>query len=102
MIQEQLSQRAHSDDRTSSLFYYRTPKGSLIHLIVDEKDGSKNGQKGSALKLLTEEKVDERELEILRAFQKKSYPGRTLTALGSLRASIKSSKIEVYPWMALA
>jgi predicted AAA+ superfamily ATPase len=96
LLQEQLSERAYRDDRESRLFYYRTPKGSKIHLIVE------SGKKIAALKVLSEEKLNEKELEILKAFRTKNSIAKPLLyALGAHRVSDTKNKIEIYPWEAI-
>ncbi len=96
VLQEQLSQRACRDDRTSRLFYYRSPKGRFLHLVVED------GSALSALKIVLDEGLDRREFEILKAFRTRnpSTPAK-LFLLGSGRISFKKEKIEVFPWESL-
>lgn len=75
--------------------YYRTRKGGIVHLTVQEK------QKIFAFKILAEERIDMRELSALMAWKKKN-PKVSLFALGSQRISLKKEKIEIYPWESLA
>jgi hypothetical protein len=96
LIQEQLSQRAYRDDRDSKLFYYQTPKGRFIHLVIER------GRELSLIKLLSDEKFQERDVEILKAYRLKHHDlNPKLLALGAQRLSIKSQNIEIYPWESL-
>ena len=96
LIQEQLSQRSYRDDRTSRLFYYRTPKGRIVHLLIED------GKKLALLKILSEERFNEKDLEILKAFRKKhSALKPMLYALGAQRVSLSNDKVEIYPWEAI-
>lgn len=93
---EQLAQRSYQDKFSSALYFYRTSKGSLIHLIASSKNEL------SALKIFSEETVNERDLEILRAFSKKaSRSDIRLFGLGASRQTRDSGKIEIYPWESL-
>lgn len=94
VLQEILAQISYRGIRTKELYYYRGPKGGLTHLVVQE------GTKISAVKILSEEKIDFRELMGLMAWRKKN-PNVTLFALGAQRASLKKEKIEIYPWEAI-
>jgi predicted AAA+ superfamily ATPase len=95
-LQEQLSQRSYRDDRESRFYYYRTPKGKIIHLVVE------SGKTFAALKILAEEKFQQKDLEILKAFRIKNLSLKPLLyALGSQRLKLMKEKIEVFPWEAL-
>ncbi len=98
LIQEQLSQRAYRDDRQSELSYYRTPKGSLIHLVVETP-----GKELSVVKVFSEEKISERDLEVLRAFKKKAPPEYKthLYGLASDRQDRKKEGIQIVDWEAV-
>ncbi len=93
LIQEQLSQRSYRDDRESALYYYRTTKGKIIHLVIE------SGSKLSLIKILSQEKFKDKDFEILRAYRLK-FPKLSpqLFALGGQRLSLTKDKIEVYPW----
>ncbi|MBI4924985.1 MAG: ATP-binding protein [Bdellovibrio sp.] len=99
LIQEQLSQRAYKDDRNTELYYYRSLKGSLIHLMIENQPNDI-----LAAKLFSEEKIMSRELEILVAFKKKSAKTHkvTLCGLGADNQVHKISKnkdiINIYKW----
>lgn len=98
LLQEQLSQRAYRDDRDSKLFFYRTPKGRRVHLLVEDKSGV------SAIKIFPEERVLERDITILKALTEK-FPNQELELAGvaSSRYSFPignrtRAKVELYPW----
>jgi predicted AAA+ superfamily ATPase len=99
LVQEQMSQRAYRDDRNTTLYHYRTAKGSRIHLLVEDR----TSKQLAAVKLLSEEKTNTKDLEILRALNKKKPTGFevSLSALGSGRFSFPADKIELYPWEAV-
>ena len=102
LVQEQLSQRSYRSDRHDQLYFYRTTKGSYIHLIVESKS-----KETAAIKLFSDEKLDLRELEVLKAFQNRFLGDKKiqLMGLGPSRFSFKSEpnqKIEIFPWEALA
>ena len=100
LLQEQLAQRATRDDRESRLYYYRTPKGKIIHLLVQSaKPGAM-----AALKIFPEERVMERDAELLRAFRGKNHEAKVaLFGLGPARLSLGAgdARVEVFPWEAL-
>lgn len=102
LIQEQLSQRAYRSASQDQLFFYRTTKGSYIHLIIESKT-----QERVALKLFSEERLDLRELEILKAFHNHCSENNKiqLMGLGPSRFTFNSDpkqKIEIFPWESLA
>ena len=67
----------------------------MIPLVLQE------GKKITAVKILSEEKIDLRELMGLIAWRKKN-PRVELFALGAQRVTLKKEKIEIYPWEAVA
>lgn len=94
LVQEQLSQRAYRDD-LSRLYFYRSLKGRLIHLLIDSRT-----EPLSAIKLIPEEKTDLRDFEILYKFREK-HPGTLLFVFGSARQSWQKERLEVFPWESL-
>ena len=122
VLQEQLSQRSIRDDRTSKLYYYRTPKGSKIDLVIETRESreSKAERKTPnenlfALKIFSEERVLDRDVEVLRAFARKAdkLPGQmkvTVGGLGAGRCSFaaggsgrpRTGRIDIFPWESLA
>lgn len=91
LVLEMLSKRAYLDQRDRSFFYYRNSKGAIVELL-EERAG-----KVSALKLLSEERFDIRQLSLLRSVGQKIKNSKCF-ALGATRASLKDEKIEIYPW----
>ena len=99
LINEQLSQRSYRDDRATKLSYYRTAKGSLIHLVIE------NDKVLMPVKILSSEHVDEREFLILKAFRAKAENiGKHIScvALGAGRILLKEDKIDIYSWESVA
>lgn len=97
-LNEQLSQRSYRDDRASKVTYYRTAKGSLIHFVVE------TDKTIAPIKILDTERLDERELFILKSFREKTVDsGKRVhcMAMGASRVSLKKDKIEIHPWEAI-
>ena len=61
MSQEILAKNEHLLNAVSEISFYRTTKGSLVHFIVESQQNS------FAIKLLFAEKIDLRELVVLKA-----------------------------------
>ncbi|QQR79703.1 MAG: ATP-binding protein [Deltaproteobacteria bacterium] len=89
---EQWSQRSYRDDRESQLFFYQTNRGSRIQLLIETH------KQLAAVKIYPEEKIDERELEVLIALQKKSLKPIRLMGLTSLQDSHQIKGVRLYPW----
>jgi predicted AAA+ superfamily ATPase len=102
LVQEQLSQRSYRDLRDALLYYYRTPKGRIVHLLLEDTSGL------SAIQLFPEERVLERDMALLRGLAAKvSSPKVELLGLAPARASFaagpgRKGRIEIYPWESLA
>jgi uncharacterized protein len=96
LVQEQLSQRSYRNDRESRLYYYRTSKGSLIDLIVED------AKEVHALKIHSDEKYNQTHLRILSAFNEKSATRGSRVILGPIRSREKKLGIEIFPWESLA
>jgi predicted AAA+ superfamily ATPase len=89
-----LSKNEYLLNATARLTFYRTTKGSLVHFIIEEQS-----KKLTAIKLLFEEKIDLRELEILKALAKKNPDEpMTLVALGPTKEKVKIDQICIHPW----
>lgn len=81
----------------TTMSYYKSPAGSPVHFIIE------NPHEMAAIKILPSEKLDLRELEILKSLQKKISGKKIFCyALGGERFSLKKEKIEIYPWEAIA
>ena len=94
ILNQLLSKNEYLLNGAARLTFYRTTKGSLVHFIIEEQS-----QKLTAIKLLMDEKIDLRELEVLNALAKKnSDQPMTLTALGPTKEKIKVKEISIYPW----
>ncbi len=97
LLQEQLAQRNFVLDEGWKLYYYRSPKGKFIHLILENL----RKKEITALKLLSSEKMDLREFEILKAFEKRvkgQCDQLQLIALGPSPYGKWEDSIEGYPW----
>jgi predicted AAA+ superfamily ATPase len=100
LIHEQLSQRAYRDDRDSTLYFYRTPKGRRIHLLVE------NARQLAAIKIFPEERVLERDMATLKALKERHQDKQVLLfGLASARYTFPVNgardSIEIYPWESL-
>lgn len=100
LVHEQLSQRAYRDDRDHRLTYYRTAKGSTIDLVVEKIIGHASV---TAIKIISREKFDRRDFEVLKAFQRKCEKNSIavkLAAFGPISTRIEPG-LEMHPWEAL-
>ena len=98
-LHEQLSQRSYGGETASHLSFFRNSKGRVLHLIIE------NQKEMGALKILSTERWDKRDLELLKSFEKKVGQTRLrarLTVLGNERISLRKERIEMYPYEALA
>lgn len=97
-LHEQLSQRSYLGDRDTSITYYRNSKGSVIHLVLENKTNL------TPLKIIDTERWDARDYEILKSFEKKAGTTQSISllALASETMRLKKPKIDVYPFEALA
>lgn len=93
VLQEFLSQFSYADWYQQRLYYYRAPRGGLIHFLIE------SGQKIIAVKIMDKEGFDKREIEILKAIRQR-YPQKSIhaIALGAARHSIPEDNIEIFPW----
>lgn len=92
---EQWSQRSYRDDRETRLFFYQTNRGSRIQLLAESPD------RFIAVKILPEERIDEREIEVLRTLAKKCPKPVALVAMTSLNESHQLSGVKLCPWEAV-
>lgn len=93
ILNEHLSQYSYADHHETQLYYYRAPKGGLIHFILD------TGGRLQAIKVIAREGLDKREVEILKAFRKKAGPSVSgLWALGSDHFKEVAEGLTVFPW----
>lgn len=67
-------------------------KGGIVDLVIERRTGI------TAIKLLSTESLDERELQGLLTWKKKT-PDLNMFALGGLRAACGG--VEIFPWNAL-
>lgn len=81
-----------------ALTYFRTSKGSVIHAVVETKDQI------SALKIIPNEKIDERELMVLTAFRErlKKHKKVMLHALAGTDQKRKDMDIQILAWESMA
>ena len=92
---EQWSQRSYRDDRETQLFFYQTNRGSRVQLLAESPS------QFIAVKILPEEKIDEREIEVLRRLTKKCSKPITLTAMTSLNETHQLKGVKLCPWEAV-
>jgi hypothetical protein len=100
LLQEQLAQRGTQLDEGWKLFYFRSPKGKFIHLITENL----RQREISALKILSTEKLDMREFEILSAFENRVQSEFGLVrkiAWGPLDYGDFKNGVISYPWESL-
>ncbi len=94
MLQEQLSQRSYRDDRVSRLFYYRSARAGILDLICETTRFC------AALKIISRERIDLRDLMILKAFQEKAKNGSKVQAmaLAPIAKPEMIDGIQIFPW----
>lgn len=97
LLLEQLSKRSYDRDDINQLFYYRSSRGGIIDIIV-----SNSKKEVSAIKILDKESIDLRDIEILKAFEKKAkshYSKVHLFALAPIQSPIKEAGVQICPWI---
>ena len=96
---EQFARRAYSVRGCPELFYYRTTKGSVIHLLTQESPTVIHAQK-----IIHGEKSDQREFEVLIALGKKAEKQGIkahLSALAATEGTLAREKIKINLWETL-
>lgn len=97
---EQNSQREYRGMSRSGLSYYRSARGGIIDFVVETAQ-----KKTAALKVISREGFDLRDLEILNAFAKKARANglhvEGLAVLAPVSKQDKIGRIGIYPWEAL-
>ena len=92
LLLEQWSQRSYRDDRQMQLFFYQTNRGSRIQLLMESP------HQLVAIRILPEEKIDEREFEVLRALGKKCSKPIVLIGMTSLGETYQLKGVKLCPW----
>ena len=94
VFQQLLAKNEYLLNGSAKLYFYRTTKGSLVNFLIEEQS-----KKITAIKLLFEEKIDLRQLEVLKALDKKSIDEPIkLVALSPVKEKIKLDSVTIYPW----
>ncbi len=93
LLQELLAKNEYLNNGSSQISFYRTTKGSFVHFILETRNTPL-----TAIKILFEEKLDRRELEVLNAFGKKTDKEVRLVALAPVQEQLKVGGIDIYPW----
>lgn len=84
---------AYHDVPFAKTTFFHSRGGGQVHFIIE------TSHEMAAVKILDQETLDLRELEILKSFAAKSGGKKMHSyALGAGRFSLKKEKIEVYPW----
>lgn len=91
-LQEVSSQISYRGEPGVILYYYRGTRGGRVDLVIERRNSL------SAIKILSTESIDERELQSLLAWKKKR-PKLHLFAMAGLKAKV--GEIEIFPWEAL-
>jgi len=96
LLHEQLSQRSYNDDRTSRLSYYRSARAGILDLVCETPKTC------AAIRILPRERIDLRDLMILKAFRDKAlskeYPNVELSALAPIPKPEKIEGVGIFPW----
>ena len=78
------------------IFYYQTPRHSLIHFVIENRDNT------TALKIIAKESTTKLDVKILQALPKKlSNKKVKLIALGSFERTFSHPRVHVMPWESL-
>jgi predicted AAA+ superfamily ATPase len=97
VYQELLANAEWRSDVHEKIFYYRSPKGGLLHFVLETK------QRITAVKIIAKEAVTLLDLKLLESFrQKHNQKNVRLVALGPTRRDFESQNVEMYPWESLA
>ena len=101
LIQEFTAQLSYLEQDLKKLYFYRSPKGSIIDLII-----CKNEVVEFCIKLFPEEKTQSKQYELLRSFKIKNsdYFSETakLIALTGTLIKLKDDDVFIYPWESIA
>ena len=77
LIQEIYAKRSYSTDIDIKYYYYRNPKGSVIHLIERREHNI------SALKVIDHENITDLDIRLLRSFKQNIEHSASILALGA-------------------
>lgn len=84
---------SYHDAPLTKMTYFRSRAGGKIHFIIEDTSQM------AAIKILDQESLDLREVEILKAFQKRKMAKPLhCYALCGARFSLKKENIEIFPW----
>lgn len=93
---ENMAGLSYLDERKARLFYYRGARTGMIDLVLERESGVE------ARKFIFREKIDLRELEILKAFSQKiqnDHPTSVqLTVFAPVSMPQKIENIHIFPW----
>lgn len=95
LLNELLCRISYRGELHSELSYYRTPKGSWVHLLIKQKNDY------SAIKIFSEENVKKPELLILSALRNK-LPKVKLLGYGPMYQHYKDKQITLFAWESIA
>ena len=100
LVLEFMSQHAYRGTHGLTLSYYRSARGGIIDFVIENRD-----QEIAAFKIIDRETratVDQRELEILRAFKikciKDGYKKVFLYALAPVNHAWTDDEVSIIPW----
>jgi predicted AAA+ superfamily ATPase len=91
---ETLSQSSNAGIVGQGLFFYRTPKGKFIHLVLERRDGL------YGIKIHAQDGINLRDFESLKSFLSK-FPNAQASLLGPTRISHPELGMQCYPWESL-
>ncbi|MGK5088289.1 AAA family ATPase [Bdellovibrionota bacterium FG-2] len=96
LLLEQMSQRSYRDLRRTKFSYYRSARGGVIDLVLEDQKTC------AAIKILPREKIDLRDFEILKAFGEKYRLANgfvpRLIAIAPTDRIETHGPVSVYPW----
>lgn len=101
VIQEVFAQTFYRQETKKYLYYYRTPKGSILDLVIVENEKIK-----LCLKISPDENYKSKQFDLLRAFHAKNVDqfhekSRLIGLCGTLE-KFKDNQVDLLPWESLA
>ena len=97
IVQEVLAQIFYRQEAKKHLYYYRTPKGSILDLVVVENEKIK-----LCIKINPDESYNSKHFDLLRAFHKKYqsefHQKSKLIGLSGTLERFKDNSVEIFPW----
>ncbi len=98
VLHEFLARISYLGAADTTVGFYRNTKGSLLHWVVQNR---KQPRQRQAIRLISKERFDQRDTELLKSFQKRQQSDgvtTTLTLLGPNLKPLRLESVDVLPW----